>query len=766
MLATFQKPYICNAPGCLKRYTDPSSLRKHVKSVHGAEFYANKRHKGFNENKFDGEDKLNEKNNHIREYFQGSSAGSQSIKKEFSINPSPKTHIRGIFQNPMMRTAAVAEVLEGEDNEWSSSVGGYEYNSNNDFASNEESYWATYAEGVDVAELPLVLRTMVSGGVGPTRIAADSSPQRIRPRLQAKPLISPNMGIGMRELNQRITELKMETNVEETTSVLGCPKQFSELDASSQAIRRDSQNSNTSSYYCSMNSRRSSQCSHQSSMSTIRPHSSFNAGSLYDPISPGCSRRSSQMYNMNTGMMNPIQERVDMDLTVNTGNLRNDLNNPYVNKEKMSNLPPPPSSHLIAKHLHQLQCSLLSSTYLRHLRQNGRYSIPNSLRLSAGLPGKNKALERRFSESPKAFKLIMSCPSSFTYSLLTTQLVKAIEQVNKSRSAEARELMEVSLDHHPNEKVNLDEVDEDELIENKLLVLPDEMLQYLNQVAANHADRNNENEGFQSNQNRFMQPMHTSTMMPPNPPSTNNTNRNYDLYSYDGHHYMKYPQYYDCANYYQYHMSISQKRDSCSMPPPPSAPQTQQTNCAMPPSAPPAAVNDPVDSSMTSLVDWRLSAPVEEAATSGVSRVPHEIQCNDISQSQMSPAICANNPVGTTPYNQYTSISSTTFNDSNTTTPSYSNNGGNAMLTDAYQRTLEYVQNCQSWLKSSNKNGPNDMALHGGEEFANATATGGPIAASQTNVTSCTYPTNNMVINDMNSSLTSLFEEDLCFKMI
>ena len=42
----FQKPYACKAPGCTKRYTDPSSLRKHVKTVHGHEFYASKRHKG------------------------------------------------------------------------------------------------------------------------------------------------------------------------------------------------------------------------------------------------------------------------------------------------------------------------------------------------------------------------------------------------------------------------------------------------------------------------------------------------------------------------------------------------------------------------------------------------------------------------------------------------------------------------------------------------------------------------------------------------
>lgn len=44
-----QKPYVCKAPGCTKRYTDPSSLRKHVKTVHGADFYANKKHKGTND---------------------------------------------------------------------------------------------------------------------------------------------------------------------------------------------------------------------------------------------------------------------------------------------------------------------------------------------------------------------------------------------------------------------------------------------------------------------------------------------------------------------------------------------------------------------------------------------------------------------------------------------------------------------------------------------------------------------------------------------
>ncbi len=37
---------MCKAPGCTKRYTDPSSLRKHVKTVHGVDFYTSKKHKG------------------------------------------------------------------------------------------------------------------------------------------------------------------------------------------------------------------------------------------------------------------------------------------------------------------------------------------------------------------------------------------------------------------------------------------------------------------------------------------------------------------------------------------------------------------------------------------------------------------------------------------------------------------------------------------------------------------------------------------------
>ncbi|GAU88767.1 hypothetical protein RvY_01404-2 [Ramazzottius varieornatus] len=40
------KPYLCKVTGCTKRYTDPSSLRKHIKTVHGPEHFNNKKHKG------------------------------------------------------------------------------------------------------------------------------------------------------------------------------------------------------------------------------------------------------------------------------------------------------------------------------------------------------------------------------------------------------------------------------------------------------------------------------------------------------------------------------------------------------------------------------------------------------------------------------------------------------------------------------------------------------------------------------------------------
>lgn len=46
LFVSWQKPYVCKIPGCTKRYTDPSSLRKHVKTVHGPDAHVTKKHRG------------------------------------------------------------------------------------------------------------------------------------------------------------------------------------------------------------------------------------------------------------------------------------------------------------------------------------------------------------------------------------------------------------------------------------------------------------------------------------------------------------------------------------------------------------------------------------------------------------------------------------------------------------------------------------------------------------------------------------------------
>lgn len=46
LCSSSQKPYVCKIPGCTKRYTDPSSLRKHVKTVHGPEAHVTKKQRG------------------------------------------------------------------------------------------------------------------------------------------------------------------------------------------------------------------------------------------------------------------------------------------------------------------------------------------------------------------------------------------------------------------------------------------------------------------------------------------------------------------------------------------------------------------------------------------------------------------------------------------------------------------------------------------------------------------------------------------------
>lgn len=110
-----------------------------------------------------------------------------------------------------------------------------------------------------------------------------------------------------------------------------------------------------------------------------------------------------------------------------------------------------------------------------------------------------------------------------------------------------------------------------------------------------------------------------------------------------------------------------------------------------------------------------------------------EIQCRDISQSS--------------PNNG--SMAQTNVNSVNVPLVTGNVRG---MRQDTYQRTLEYVQQCQSWAGSDMVSSSTHPLGTGSE----ASSLKGPLQGS----------TSNMVINDMTSSLTSLLEENRYLQMI
>ena len=105
---------------------------------------------------------------------------------------------------------------------------------------------------------------------------------------------------NMGDLNKRITDLKMEGVPNRQTSL-------SDLQLRLQPLSEPRRDSTESTSYGSMKStefgsRRSSQVSGVSAMGRIGP---MGPGSFYDPISPGTSRRSSQMSTASSRMNPP-----------------------------------------------------------------------------------------------------------------------------------------------------------------------------------------------------------------------------------------------------------------------------------------------------------------------------------------------------------------------------------------------------------------------------------------------------------------------------
>jgi len=286
------------------------------------------------------------------------------------------------------------------------------------------------------------------------QVPAPASRNRLKGRLNAKGM--PNMPIGVAnvrgirgvalqgnigDLNRRITDLKMEGNGGQTRQT-----SLSDLQLRLQPLgepRRDS-SSTVSTYYGSMKStdfgsRRSSQASAVSAlrMGPVGPES------FYDPISPGTSRRSSQM-STTSGRLNPPNH---LQGPYSTSNL-------VVQTQNMS--------LQVMLHVMRLCTNSTESNFKRYdMYAQNIQAIPGDWNNPSG-HCTQPSNDRRMSEPIRSNQAQRTSPPI----------------PPRPRSAQ---LPELQPELHPNQEVILDEMGEGEMVENKL-VIPDEMMQYLNQV--------------------------------------------------------------------------------------------------------------------------------------------------------------------------------------------------------------------------------------------------------------------------------------------
>ncbi|XP_058812085.1 transcriptional activator cubitus interruptus isoform X1 [Topomyia yanbarensis] len=879
-----EKPYVCKAPGCTKRYTDPSSLRKHVKTVHGAEFYANKKHKGNGHHGGsggghgsggDGGDD-GDGSNHM---FDGSprSEDMQSGKTTSMSSPSIKSesdaHSPGQppINSPMSISALTAGLVEDYDGN-SMQLGS--------LAAIDDPAWPYVDEDLEVADLPYVLREMVDMG-GPTSAATTGSRagaprNRFKNRINNKGSLMSNMlsnipeinnyrnTFGLGELNRRITDLKMEPGTtpppQPSPVSKNCPTDFGQLRPPTGPspsctnammtnaylnpgqLRRDSNNSTTSSSYYSMRSadisRRSSQASQQSSISTMRPTSYYNS-SFYDPISPGSSRRSSSMSTATNGGQS---------------------------------LPPPPSSHLISTHLQRFNQGSVGN----QVAGSSRHSIPNNM--SGGSYYHQQQLlgqiDRRMSE-PVTANQHGSVGIGSQFGPGFGGPPRPVSAAPKSSTVTSGVVAKVPTPQagklHPNQEVVLDEVEEGEMVENKL-VIPDEMLQYLNQVAdqeskvtvpqgmstPNSTAADNAGPSGWNPTNNSPPAYSANTMQPPQkqPASFSQAQSNLNnvlmspqsQYSNDDcslmsnvmspqtpQHQMMSPmmpesasapltpqqstpvqcqvQHFNrfnfpqnqpnqppplrqiaCSNLIGYFHRTDQSAHHCCL-----AMMMQGSLHINPSSGANNSNSQQYKNPFSNHFNSNFPAASQQQQTAPSTQSPHpvdvEIQCGDISQSQMSPAVAtlaAAQPVSSSPHRQnipqqtatkpmesslQTPPLPSTPTGFGNPAPSVANATGVAgtatpaaavatvtatvsapaatgtqstMGSDTYQRTLEYVQNCQNWVESAA-----DMV----SSSTHPAGVGGTSAVAAAT-------SSNLIINDMSTSLSSYFEEDRYLQMI
>ncbi|XP_027838605.1 zinc finger protein GLI4 isoform X1 [Aphis gossypii] len=258
-----EKPYICKAPGCTKRYTDPSSLRKHVKTVHGADFYAHKRHKGNGngDNSRGGgsggggggggngpgaDDASPYRSDEMPMSAKTVSVSSPSIKSEETNSPGQQPSPMSVpYSNRMFHDEPISDSnhsADALDDNW------VEDGHDADLF----DFIPMHSEAGMLTSAPMIRRMRRFVPHAGLKHVATSE-------LSPLPDLSPGHGStsGMQELNKQLTDMKMVSNQD--------------------TIRRESTFSN----YWSMKSDHS----RRNSQVPSEHHRLSNASSLYDPIS-------------------------------------------------------------------------------------------------------------------------------------------------------------------------------------------------------------------------------------------------------------------------------------------------------------------------------------------------------------------------------------------------------------------------------------------------------------------------------------------------
>ena len=496
-----EKPYECKVPGCMKKYTDPSSLRKHVKTVHGPEVYANKRHKGVPPTN----DKDGNNQNEVNKQMNGNSGknSSPAIKSEQSETLSSSGALSPMTTSPS--TAPGSNETRNDDNNncnnnidhFGNAVNencGDNINHHNDghngdppISDNQVSTTCInpidndWCPSIDVGRSMNDYSSSVRGAMrnddysaGSRVLAAPLSNLPLRSPLKPRPSLKNRLKNSFRNATNWIPIVFNSKNgrnsapsntPRSTNSGENYSKKLNKKSESSKSnlARQGSTASSINSFYSSVlgsDNSHNSQVTNESSsgiacnpgnQSLIAEDANRMLGpggaslircSSYDPISiGGSSRRSSDASNSSLVGNNIAPNRINSQPRQSIPNARH--------LSQTDNL------------IIQPQSLALSSA----LSSEGFGSSVSTLNSSASISGTNLQPQNSFSASTTVTTATVSRSST----TVTTEL------------------------HHPNENVNLEECDSDQLIENNHnLILPDEMVQYLCEQKGESVENSND----------------------------------------------------------------------------------------------------------------------------------------------------------------------------------------------------------------------------------------------------------------------------------